>query len=211
MIKVEKNIVIAEIFNAITHGIGAILGIVGLIFLILKANELQSPIALSAYLIYGISLILLFLFSTLYHSLSFTKAKKIMRIFDHSAIYLLIAGSYTPYCLISIGGASGWIMFTVIWILALLGVVLKCFTIGKYKWLSLALYLGMGWLSLFLIVPLYQTIGLNGLLLLIFGGVCYSVGTIFYSMKKIHFMHVVWHLFVMLGAGFMYFSIFLYS
>lgn len=211
MMKIERNILVAEIFNAITHGIGTVLGVIGLVFLIFKANELHSPVAFSAYVIYGISLILLFLFSTLYHSLSFTKAKKAMRVFDHSAIYLLIAGSYTPYCLVSIGGINGWIMFVVIWILALLGVVLKCFTIGKHKWLSLALYLGMGWLSLFLIMPLYQTIGLNGLLLLIFGGVCYSVGTIFYSMKKIHFMHVVWHIFVMLGAGFMYFSIFLYS
>lgn len=211
MTKIERNILVSEIFNAITHGIGTVLGIIGLVFLILKANELHSPVALSAYLIYGISLILLFLCSTLYHSLSFTKAKKVMRVFDHSAIYLLIAGSYTPYCLVSIGGINGWIMFVVIWVLALLGVVLKCFTIGKHKWLSLALYLGMGWLSLFIIMPLYQTIGLNGVLLLMFGGVCYSVGTIFYSIKKIHFMHVVWHIFVMLGAAFMYLSIFLYS
>ncbi|MBS4770025.1 hemolysin III family protein [Carnobacteriaceae bacterium zg-ZUI240] len=208
---IDRKTLVTEIFNAITHGVGVVLGVVGLILLVLKANELQSSVALVAYIIYGVSLILLFLFSTLYHSLSFTKAKRVMRIFDHSAIYVLIAGSYTPYCLNAVGGTNGTLMLVVIWVLAILGIVLKCFTIGKHKWLSICLYLGMGWLSLFLIVPLYHAIGLNGLLLLVFGGVSYSVGTIFYSMKKIQFMHVVWHLFVMAGAAFMYFSILLYS
>ncbi|NEW62902.1 hemolysin III family protein [Granulicatella sp. zg-ZJ] len=209
MHKMETKTLIAEIFNATTHGIGTLLGIIGLIFLIVKGIHI-STLNIISYTIYGVTLILLFLFSTLYHSLSFTKAKKIMRVFDHSAIYLLIAGSYTPYCLLAVKGTQGWLMCFIIWIIALIGIIVKCFNIGKNVLLSSILYLGMGWLSLLLIVPLYQAIGFNGILLLVLGGISYSIGTIFYNMKKIEFMHVIWHLFVMLGAGFMYFSIFLY-
>lgn len=210
----RKYLIVNEILNAITHGIGAILSIVGLVFLIFKGIDMGSNLSIAAYAIYGGMLILLFLSSTLFHSLIFTKAKKVFQVFDHSSIYLLIAGSYTPFCLLSIKGHMGWTLCILIWLLAVGGIVYKALTLYKQKKVSNAstvLYIIMGWLCVIAAEPLCKALGLYGTILLVAGGVAYTVGTIFYSLKKVKFMHVVWHLFVMLGAGLMYFSILFYT
>lgn len=152
--------------------------------------------------------------STLFHSLIFTKAKKVFQVFDHDSIFLLIAGSYTPFCLLSIKGWLGWTLFALIWLLAITGIIYKSLTLHKKDTVSKVstfIYLFMGWLCLVAAKDLWLSLGNIGTALLVAGGMSYSIGALFYSLKNIRFMHVVWHLFVMLGAGFMYFSILLYT
>ncbi|MGX6992640.1 PAQR family membrane homeostasis protein TrhA [Vagococcus penaei] len=207
----KKYLIVNEVFNAITHGIGAGLSIAGLVLLIIRGVKIGSPIYIVSYSIFGASMILLFLFSTLFHSLIFTRAKKVFQIFDHSSIYLLIAGSYTPFCLLTIKGWLGWTLFGIIWSLALMGIVYKSIWLKSKNKAGVLLYIAMGWLCLIAIKPLYDGLGFNGFLLLFLGGLSYTVGAWFYSMKQVRFMHVIWHIFVMLGACFIYFSIYLFT
>ncbi|MGO2892441.1 MAG: PAQR family membrane homeostasis protein TrhA [Enterococcus devriesei] len=198
-----------EVLNAVTHGVGVVLSIVGFVFLLRKA---ETGLDYVSFTIYGVSLLLLFLASTLYHSLIFTKAKKVFQVFDHCSIYLLIAGTYTPYCLLYIKGTIGIVLLSIIWLAAIVGIVYKSLTLSQVKSvskLSTILYNVMGWAVVIALPSLYQNVGLKGLLLLVGGGVAYTVGSVFYSMKNKRFMHVVWHLFVMLGALLMFFSIYL--
>lgn len=211
MVFSRKYLIVNEVLNAITHGIGAGLSIAGLVILLVKGARLHSPPHIVSYAIYGATLILLFLASTLFHSLIFTKAKKVFQVFDHSSIYLLIAGSYTPFCLLTIKGWLGWTLFVVIWLMALLGVIYKSIWLAKKGNSAVIIYIIMGWLCLLAVKPLYLGLGTAGITLLVLGGLSYTIGAIFYSMKHIKYMHVVWHLFVMLGAGFMFFSILLYT
>ena len=205
----RKYLITNEVLNAVTHGIGVVLSIVGFVFLMKKAD---SGLHYVSFIIYGVSLLLLFLASTLYHSLIFTKAKKVFQVFDHCSIYLLIAGTYTPYCLLYIKGTIGIVLLSVIWLAAIVGIVYKSLTLSKVKSvskLSTIIYNVMGWAVVIALPSLYQSVGLKGLLLLVGGGVAYTVGSVFYSMKNRRYMHVVWHLFVMLGAMLMFFSIYL--
>ncbi|MGM0124479.1 hemolysin III [Enterococcus sp. AZ194] len=210
----RKYLIVNEVLNAVTHGIGAGLSIAGLVFLIIKGARLGSALPVVSYCLYGSTLILLFLSSTLFHSLIFTKAKKVFQVFDHSSIFLLIAGSYTPFCLLSVKGWLGWTLFALIWVLAICGVVYKSLTLHKKQTvskISTIIYIIMGWLCLIAAKPLYDSLGPVGITLLVLGGVSYTLGAAFYSLKGVRFMHVVWHLFVMLGAGFMYFSILFFT
>lgn len=210
----KKYLIINEIFNAVTHGIGFGLSIVGLVLLIIKGARLGSAIHIVSYCIYGSAMILLFLFSTLFHSLIFTKAKKVFQVFDHDSIFLLIAGSYTPYCLLTIKGWLGWLLFGLIWSMAVIGIVYKSITLHRVKKIShfsTVVYIIMGWLCLIAFKPLVTNLGSVGTILLASGGVTYTIGAFFYSLKNIKFMHVVWHLFVMLGAILMYFSVLFYT
>ncbi|MBO0453158.1 MULTISPECIES: PAQR family membrane homeostasis protein TrhA [Enterococcus] len=205
----RKYLITNEVLNAITHGIGVVLSIVGFVFLLRKAS---SGLHYVSFIVYGVSLLLLFLASTLYHSLIFTKAKKVFQVFDHCSIYLLIAGTYTPYCLLYIKGTIGIVLLSIIWLAAIVGIVYKSLTLSKVKTvskLSTIIYNVMGWAVVIALPSLYQSVGLKGLLLLVGGGVAYTVGSLFYSMKNRRYMHVVWHLFVMLGAILMFFSIYL--
>ncbi|MGL9730463.1 PAQR family membrane homeostasis protein TrhA [Enterococcus sp. DIV0756] len=205
----RKYLITNEVLNAITHGVGVVLSIIGFVFLLKKAD---SGLHYVSFIIYGVSLLLLFLASTLYHSLIFTKAKKVFQVFDHCSIYLLIAGTYTPYCLLYIKGTIGIVLLSIIWLAAIVGIVYKSLTLSKVKSvskLSTIIYNVMGWAVVIALPSLYQSVGLKGLLLLVGGGVAYSVGSVFYSMKNRRYMHVVWHLFVMLGAMLMFFSIYL--
>lgn len=205
----RKYLITNEVLNAVTHGIGVVLSIVGFVFLLKKAD---SGLHYVSFIIYGVSLLLLFLASTLYHSLIFTKAKKVFQVFDHCSIYLLIAGTYTPYCLLYIKGTIGIVLLSIIWLAAIVGIVYKSLTLSKFKSvskLSTIIYNVMGWAVVIALPSLYHSVGLKGLLLLVGGGVAYTVGSVFYSMKNRRYMHVVWHLFVMLGAMLMFFSIYL--
>ncbi|MGM0139005.1 hemolysin III [Enterococcus sp. DIV0755b] len=210
----RKYLIVNEVLNAVTHGIGFGLAIAGLVILLVKGARLGSAIHVVSYAIYGSMMILLFLCSTLFHSLIFTKAKKVFQVFDHDSIFLLIAGSYTPFCLLSIKGWLGWTLFALIWLLAITGIIYKSLTLHKKDTVSKVstfIYLFMGWLCLVAAKDLWLSLGNMGTALLVAGGMAYSIGALFYSLKNIRFMHVVWHLFVMLGAGFMYFSILLYT
>ena len=205
----RKYLITNEVLNAVTHGIGVVLSIIGFVFLLKKAD---SGLHYVSFIIYGVSLLLLFLASTLYHSLIFTKAKKVFQVFDHCSIYLLIAGTYTPYCLLYIKGTIGIVLLSIIWLAAIIGIVYKSLTLSKVKSvskLSTIIYNVMGWAVVIALPSLYHSVGLKGLLLLVGGGVAYTVGSVFYSMKNRRYMHVVWHLFVMLGAMLMFFSIYL--
>lgn len=209
---ISKNELVVEILNALTHGVGALLGIVGLYFLLMKLNVSSglNVSELTSYLIYGLSIIVLFLASTLYHSFSFTRFKSLFQKIDHAAIYLLIAGTYTPYLIITVGGKLGYGFLALVWLAAIAGIIFKVFWIDRFPKLSTFLYLGMGWMAIFLIYPLYQSLDVNGLVLLLVGGIFYSVGAYFYQKKHLNWMHVIWHLFVIAGAAFMFFSVFLY-
>lgn len=201
---------LVEFFNALTHGIAALGSIIAIVLLINKGIQVSSTVAIVAYAIYGLSLFVLFLNSTLYHSFSLSKYKAIFQKIDHGSIYLLIAGTYTPYLMVSIGGRVGYIFLAVIWGLAIAGIIFEVVATDKYPNLSTYMYLGIGWLGLAIIYPLYFNIELNGLFLLALGGIVYSLGTIFYRMKANKWMHVIWHLFVVGGAFFMFISIYQY-
>lgn len=205
--KPSRYQVTVEVFNALTHGIAAILSVIGTIFLIIKGLRLESTTSLIAYLIYGLSLIILFTNSTLYHSFSFSKLRPLFQKLDHSSIYLLIAGTYTPYLMISIGGTLGYAFLFFVWAFALGGIIFELMALDKYPKLSTAMYLILGWIGIFILWPLVQNIEIDGVVLLAIGGLSYSFGTIFYSMKSKAWMHVVWHLFVIGGAFFMFISI----
>lgn len=209
---ISRNELMIEVFNAITHGLGALLGIIGMIFLVDKAiSTPHSNIAeLVSYIIYGSSLVVLFLASTLYHSFSFSNQRDIFQKIDHASIYLLIAGSYTPYLMVTVGGAVGYTFLAIMWLAAIAGLVFEVGWTNRFPKLSTYLYLIMGWLGIFLIYPLYQSLELAGIVLLFVGGLFYSIGTIFYRQKDNGWMHVIWHLFVMAGAAFMFVSIYLY-
>lgn len=198
-----------ELWNAITHGAGAILGILGLILLILNNTEKTSWSCFSV-IIYGLSIIILFTASTLYHSVSNKKKKHYFRIVDHISIYLLIAGTYTPVLLITLEQSLGWLLFYTVWGIAAFGVVLKLFFTGRLNVFSTLLYLVMGWLIIFDFSALKKLIAPEGITLLMLGGAAYTIGIIFYALEKKSFFHVIWHLFVLAGAIFHFLMIYLY-
>lgn len=210
----KKYLIVNEVLNAITHGIGVGFSIAGLVLLLIKGARLHSPLHVVSYALYGSCLIILFLSSTLFHSLIFTKAQKVFRVFDHCSIFLLIAGSYTPFCLLSMPLVIGIPLLSVIWLLAIVGIVYKSITLHKKNVtskVSTAIYLIMGWLVVFTLPLLLKTIGKAGVLLLFLGGVSYSIGAVLYQQKNIRFIHVIWHLFVLLAAFLMFFSVYLYT
>lgn len=206
----RRYLITNEVLNAVTHGIAAVLSLVGVGFLLQKATTNLDYVS---FIIYGICLFVLFFASTLYHSLIFTKARKIFQVFDHCSIFLLIAGTYTPFCLLRIKGILGVILLVVIWLAAVAGIIYKSMTLTKRSSvsnMSTILYNVMGWAVVIALPVLYQSIGIKGLLLLVGGGLSYSIGSLFYSMKSKRFTHVIWHLFVILGALLMFFAVYLY-
>ena len=207
MVRKNNTSVIEEIFNAITHGVGVILGIIGLVVLLSLANKNGNAVKSIAFSIFGASLILAYLSSAFYHSFYFTRARKLFKIMDHSAIFLLIAGTYTPFTLITFKGQHGMILFCLIWSLAISGIILKAFYVHKFKKLSVALYLFMGWLIIFE-APLLKILPLGAIILLGLGGLSYTFGVIFYLFKKLPFHHVIWHIFVLCGSALHFFALF---
>ncbi len=199
-----------EVLNSITHFIGLCLSIVGLIVLIFFAVQNGNNLRIASFCIYGGSLVVLYGASFLYHSVRSDGKKKIAKMIDHFAIYLLIAGTYTPFTLIALQGVRGKSVFICIWCIAAAGIILKIFFVNKFKILSTILYLLMGWLIVVFIKPLMKSVPAGGIQLLIVGGLFYSLGTIFYLGKKIPFHHAIWHLFVLGGSIAHYFAILLY-
>lgn len=200
-----------ELANTLTHGFGMLLGIVGLILLLIKAVDHNADIlTITSMSIYGASIIVLFLASTLYHAIPSQKAKKALKTFDHCAIYLLIAGSYTPFLLVSLRTPLAIGLMIVIWVLALVGVIMKLAFVYRFEKLSLITYLMMGWLSLVVIYQLALNLEIGGLVLLAAGGIIYSLGVIFYVAKRIPFNHAIWHGFVLAGCACHFFAIYLY-
>jgi len=196
-----------EIANAITHGIGALLAIAALVVLVVLAVMNGTVWHVVSFSIFGATLVLLYFASTLYHSLARTRARVVFNKIDHIAIYLLIAGTYTPFCLIALRGWIGWTVFGVVWACAIAGAVLKAISIGTRVRLSTILYVLMGWVIVFAIKPLYDAISLNGFIFLMAGGVSYTLGTIFFLRDRVKYNHSVWHLFVLGGSIFHFFAV----
>jgi hemolysin III len=199
-----------EIAHSITHGIGAALSIAGLTVLVFLAARYGDATQVVSFSIYGGSLTLLYLASTLYHAIQHPRAKLVFKILDHASIYLLIAGTYTPFLLVGLGGRWGWIFMAIIWGLALLGVSFKALFIHRFQRLSVLGYVLMGWLGVILVNRLMANMPMGGLVWIAAGGVCYTVGVIFYALQKIRYMHVVWHFFVLGGSICHYIAVLLY-
>lgn len=199
-----------EIAHSAIHGLGIVLSVAGLVALVLVARRTGDPWHVMACSVYGASLILLYLASTLYHSVPSARAKRVLRILDHSAIYLLIAGTYTPFTLISLRGGWGWTLFGLVWGMAVLGIALKIAAIGRFRWLSMVLYLGMGWLVVIALEPLLLAVSRGGVRLLFLGGLSYTLGTVFYGWRRLPYHHAVWHAFVLAGSVLHFFAVLLY-
>ncbi|HQQ67670.1 MAG TPA: hemolysin III family protein [Candidatus Cloacimonadota bacterium] len=189
-----------EVANAITHGIGVGLAIAALVILVVYAARISDTWKVVSFSIYGATMIILFLSSTLYHSFPQPYLKRFFRILDHSSIFLLIAGTYTPVTIGSMRGGWGWTLFGVIWGLTVLGIIMKIFAMSKLKWLSIVVYLMMGWIILIAIKPLVAVVTTEFLIWMLAGGLAYSLGIIFYVARKLPFHHAVWHLFVLAGS-----------
>lgn len=199
-----------ELFNSITHGAGLLLSIVALVLLIVFSSLYGSARHIVSCTIFGVTLILLYTASTLYHSFRSPRVKKFFKILDHSCIYLLIAGTYTPFLLVTLRGAVGWTLFGVIWFLAVSGVVLKMFFVHRFKIISTVAYVLMGWIIIFAIKPLVESLPSGGIVWLVAGGLAYTLGVIFYVWKKLPFNHAIWHLFVLAGSICHFFAVIFY-
>ena len=197
-----------EVAHALTHGIGAVLSIAALVVMILWSVAYGDAWHVVAASIYGASLILLYTASTLYHAFPWPRIKALFQQLDHAAIYILIAGTYTPFALINLRGAWGWTLLGIVWGIAIVGVVLELAMTKPIKWLSLSLYLGLGWMALIAIKPMIDNVDFGGLMLLVAGGLAYTFGVIFYVRKSLPYHHAIWHLFVLAGSIFHFFSIF---
>lgn len=199
-----------EIANGITHGFGMLLSIGGLAVLVGFASVHGNAWHVTACSIFGVTLILSYASSTLYHSIPLPGVKRILKVIDHAAIYLLIAGTYTPFTLISLRGPWGWSLFGTIWGMALLGIFLKATMLGKIAGISTAIYLAMGWIVVVAVKPMLGAVEPGGLVLLLLGGLAYSFGVIFYAWEKLPYNHAIWHLFVLAGSACHFFAILFY-
>ena len=199
-----------ERINVISHAAGIIFSITALLMLVRKAMAHGDIWHIISFPVFGITLILLYTASTLYHFAKDAEKRRRLKIFDHAAIYLLIAGTYTPYTLVTIHGTIGWIIFGISWGSAFTGLILKIFFTGRYKTASTALYIAMGWIIIFALKPLIVNLTIPGFIWMIAGGVSYTIGAIFYSIRKIKFNHAIFHLFVLAGSILQFISVILY-
>lgn len=199
-----------EIANAVTHGVGAALSVAALVILIGIAALWGDGWHLASAIVYGVTMFLLYMASTLYHAISHPGARHVLKIIDHAGIYLLIAGTYTPFTLVTIRDDGGWWLFSVVWALALIGIALEAAWVYRPKWVSAVVYLAMGWLAITAIRPIVENLERPGVWLLVGGGVAYTLGTVFYVMKRVKFMHAVWHLWVLAGSVLHFLAVMLY-
>ena len=199
-----------ERLNIITHAAGFCLSIAALVSLIIRALKAENTLVLASFIVFGFSLVLLYGASTLYHCAKNKNFRKYMHIADHSAIYLLIAGTYTPYTLITLHGAVGWTIFSIVWSFAVAGVILKLFFTGRFSILSTVIYVIMGWIIIFAVKPLFANLSLPGLLWLFAGGIAYTAGAVLYSFDKIRYNHALFHLLVLTGSLSHFISVYFY-
>ena len=199
-----------EIAHSVSHGVGVVLAIVGLALLLPRAALHGTPLDVTAAVVFGATLILLYLASTLYHAVTAVRAKKVLRVIDHFSIYLLIAGTYTPFTLGPLLGPWGWSLFAWVWTGAIGGILWKAVALGRAPIVSVLLYVGMGWSCLIAFRPLLERLPTGGIALLIAGGLCYTLGLVFFAWKSLRFHHFIWHLFVLAGSICHYFAIFHY-
>ncbi|NLL82930.1 MAG: hemolysin III family protein [Lentisphaerae bacterium] len=201
-----------EIAHSITHGLGALLGIAALVLMCVYGTRNGSPSQVVSGAIYGSSIIILYLASTIYHAIVNLRAKEILERFDHMAIYILIAGSYTPFTLVTLRDAGyparAWTIFGIVWGITVVGIVFKAFFTNRFRVASTLAYIGMGWLVIFFIKPLWEAMPGQGIFWLILGGALYTLGTIFYLWRKVRFHHVIWHTFVLAGSITQFIAIF---
>ncbi len=197
-----------EVANSVTHGVGWLLSVVGLAILVTFAAVTGGALRVASCAVFGATLVLLYAASTLYHALPSERAKHIFRVLDHSSIFLLIAGTYTPLSLVAVGGPWGWSLFGAIWALAATGVLLNTFAHGRWRWLSITLYVSMGWLVVIAIRPLVASVSTGVLVLIVAGGLAYTLGLVFYGWRRLPYGHAVWHVFVLAGSVLHYLAVF---
>lgn len=197
--------------NSISHGLGLVLALIALPILLLSAIRIGSTQFIVGVVVFGGTMVLLYLASTLYHSITHEAAKKFFRLFDHSAIFLLIAGTYTPFTLGVLRGTLGWTLLAVIWFLAMAGIVIKALPRTRHSWISMVLYLVMGWLAIVAIKPIVELVPLPGILLILAGGLAYTSGLAFFAAHRLRYNHLIWHLFVIAGTMFHFFAVLWYA
>jgi hemolysin III len=199
-----------EVINSLTHGLGLLLSVGGLVVLVVLAALRGTPWHVVSVSIYGATLVLLYTASTLYHALRSPRAKRVFKIIDHSAIYLLIAGTYTPFTLITMRGPWGWTLFGLVWALAAAGIVFKTFFVDRFVIASTIVYVAMGWLVLIAIKPVSAMVPIGGLIWLLAGGLSYTIGVAFFAAPRLRYGHAIWHLFVLGGSISHYFAVLFY-
>ncbi|HOK08389.1 MAG TPA: hemolysin III family protein [Candidatus Hydrogenedens sp.] len=201
---------VEEVFHALTHGLGAGLSVAGLIIMLVLAVQKGDPWILASVLVYGNALILLYLSSTLYHSFPQGKLKQFFQFMDHACIYVLIAGTYTPFLLVFMRGIWGWTLFTALWVLTILGFIFKIFFIGKWNRLATVIYVLMGWIAIIALKPAIEMIPFGALILMLIGGILYTGGVAFYLWERLPFHHVIWHLFVLSASIIHFICVYIY-
>lgn len=199
-----------EIFSSVTHGVGALLGIAALVLTVVFAARAHNAYGVVSGALYGATLIILFTMSTLYHAIAAKGAKKVFRIMDHCSIYLLIAGTYTPVALCSLRERGGWVLFGIVWGVTILGIVLNAINMEKFKLISLISYIVLGWAIVAWWGAVVESIAPAGIAFLLAGGIVYMLGVVFYCLKKVAYMHSIWHIFVLGGSILQFFAILLY-
>ena len=211
MTEIEHYSPLEEKINIASHALGLVLSMLALVLLVIHASLYGDVWHIVSFSVFGASLVILYASSTVYHSAKSPQARSRLRVVDHAAIYVLIAGTYTPLALITLGGVAGWSIFGVVWGMAIVGISLKLFFTGKYDVVSTVMYVFMGWVIVFAIEPLVENLSADGLFWLVTGGVSYTVGAILYSIKAIKFNHAIFHVFVLLGSichfGLVYFYV----
>lgn len=198
-----------EIANSLTHALGLVLSVAGLCTLVYLGVVRHEALHVASAGVYGVTLVALYAASTLYHAFRKPEIKRVLRILDHCAIYLLIAGSYTPFVLVGIGGGWGWTLFGIVWSMAVVGILFKVFFTGRFAVLSTVAYVGMGWLGVVAFKPLVEALPIGAIVWLVLGGVLYTVGTVFYH-RRLRYSHALWHLFVLAGSVCHFIAIALY-
>lgn len=210
-ISIPKYSLSEELLNAISHGLGALFGIVGTVLCIVKAANTGDPWRIVSGSIFGVTVLLLYLMSCLYHALKVNMAKRVFRVIDHCTIFLLIAGTYTPFTLVTLRGTVGWVLFGIVWGMAVLGITLNAVNLKKFSKISVACYLVMGWAIIAAFQPLAEALAPQGVALLIWGGIAYTVGAILYGIgAKVKYFHSVFHFFCLAGTVLHFFAIYLY-
>ncbi len=199
-----------EIANSVTHGVGAVLAVAGLVVLIVLAASRGTAWHVVGCSVFGGTLVVLYTASTLYHSITHTRARAVLRVLDHSAIYLLIAGTYTPFMLVTLRGPWGWSLLAVVWAACVAGISLRAALGPRMRVLRVALYVIMGWVAVVAFQPLLHGLGLSGVLLVLAGGLAYTLGIVFYASKRLPYAHAVWHVFVLAGSAVHYTAVVVY-